>query len=50
MRSELELIPIGFIDPDSWSIIKWSITSSIRINGKRKCNIKKRFNVGLVTA
>jgi len=50
MRSELELIPSGFIDPFSWSINRWRIINRRIMNGIKKCRIKNRFSVGLATA
>lgn len=41
--------PVGLFDPFKWSDIKWIKIAADRINGSKKCSIKKRFNVAPLT-
>ena len=36
----------GFDDPFSWRRIRWAITMTVIIIGRRKCREKNRFRVG----
>jgi len=50
IRSLLERIPMGLFDPLSWRKIKWKTIIMHIIRGVKKCKIKNRLSVGLLTA
>lgn len=47
--SELELTPIGLLEPDWWRNNKWIITKADTTKGRRKCKEKNRVKVALST-
>lgn len=42
-------MPRGLFEPDSWRKVRWIRVRPMIMNGRRKCKVKNRVNVGLST-
>lgn len=47
--SQLDEMPRGLLDPDSWRKVKWTKARPAIMNGRRKWRAKNRVRVGLST-
>ena len=47
---KLELAPMGFQEPDWWSITRWIMVKTTIMNGRIKWRTKKRFRVAFEIA